>query len=434
MIYIFLILTLGNFAICDSKAHINNYQLNEHTEENDVINEVHKYAIIFSNMAAPMSDWLEHMNYASQKTLDLMRLSGPVGALVAAGVSTVLSPESKEYAALKKLNEDMKRGFNKVEVRLQSIQAKVFEKIDASKYYSHVTSSIVGLESIVDLATNPIYSGHKRIKRNLIGACLSVTGPKGILAQINQLTTKTCQPPTRRMEKLHANGIKLFLSIEKYLNISKGSTKRDYLKYYIPAKNAFVDGKYFLQYAIAMNRLEWLRKEVDHLFVQNRSVSLYEFSSKIREATPRNAEQCILESTLTANEDETHAIHVIAEQITMDITKILHLTVICANASFSTKAEMEEFKNTTRLSAVEIFKFMSNWIAKKLEFQWPSIQMEYALNAIGDDEVEIPEYNKTAEIIANELIKRGHPKKYQTLNLKTKKTTPKPLNQECNYQ
>uniref|UniRef100_A0A1I8BU43 DUF4288 domain-containing protein n=1 Tax=Meloidogyne hapla TaxID=6305 RepID=A0A1I8BU43_MELHA len=106
--------------------------------------------------------------------------------------------------------------------------------------------------------------------------------------------------------------------------------------------------------------------EVDHLFVQNRSVSLYEFSSKIREATPRNAEQCILESTLTANEDETHAIHVIAEQITMDITKI--------------------------------------------EFQWPSIQMEYALNAIGDDEVEIPEYNKTAEIIANELIKRGHPK------------------------
>uniref|UniRef100_A0A1I8BTD0 ATG_C domain-containing protein n=1 Tax=Meloidogyne hapla TaxID=6305 RepID=A0A1I8BTD0_MELHA len=141
-------------------------------------------------MAAPMSDWLEHMNYASQKTLDLMRLSGPVGALVAAGVSTVLSPESKEYAALKKLNEDMKRGFNKVEVRLQSIQAKVFEKIDASKYYSHVTSSIVGLESIVDLATNPIYSGHKRIKRNLIGACLSVTGPKGILAVCFSYFTK----------------------------------------------------------------------------------------------------------------------------------------------------------------------------------------------------------------------------------------------------
>ena len=42
-------------------------------------------------MAGPMSDWMDHIGYASVKAIELMRLSGPVSALLAAGLNTVFS-------------------------------------------------------------------------------------------------------------------------------------------------------------------------------------------------------------------------------------------------------------------------------------------------------------------------------------------------------
>nr|CAD2194530.1 unnamed protein product [Meloidogyne enterolobii] len=58
-----------------------------HQPENDVIEEVNEFLTAFSNLASPMSDWLEHLDVAKQTTLDLMKMSGPVSALVAASLN-----------------------------------------------------------------------------------------------------------------------------------------------------------------------------------------------------------------------------------------------------------------------------------------------------------------------------------------------------------
>ena len=53
-------------------------------------------------------------------------------------------------------------------------------------------------------------------------------------------------------------------------------------------------------------------------------------------------------------------------------------------------------------------KTLDSWYFK--EMQWPSVMMKYALDAIGDSDIKIPQYNQTAENIVNQLIKRGMPK------------------------
>jgi len=52
-----------------------------------VIEKVNEFLTAFSNLASPMENWLEHLEVAKQSTLDLMKMSGPVSALVAASLN-----------------------------------------------------------------------------------------------------------------------------------------------------------------------------------------------------------------------------------------------------------------------------------------------------------------------------------------------------------
>uniref|UniRef100_A0A915NML6 Uncharacterized protein n=1 Tax=Meloidogyne floridensis TaxID=298350 RepID=A0A915NML6_9BILA len=178
-----------------------------HQTENDVIEEVNEFLTAFSKLASPMADWLEHLEVAKQTTLDLMKMSGPVSALVAASLNKAFAKESKEYQAMVNLNRGMKNSFNNLDVNLQNIQRKELDMFDISTYLNQVTMRIASLSLSVDYATNPVFSRSVPIKQAFINACVGENGPEQILMKISRLTRRSCKSTSEEMEKLHSEAL-----------------------------------------------------------------------------------------------------------------------------------------------------------------------------------------------------------------------------------
>lgn len=128
----------------------------------------------------------------------------------------------------------------------------------------------------------------------------------------------------------------------------------------------------------------------------------------IREGTSHN-EQCILSSALTGNKEQTSAIQFMSEEIMADISKVINLALLCANTTFIDPESIEEYKKLNVNHGIKIITFMKSWITKKLDLYWPNVMLTRAFEAIKDEEIQLINYNQSAERIGKELLKRGLP-------------------------
>nr|CAD2184966.1 unnamed protein product [Meloidogyne enterolobii] len=351
-----------------------------------------------------MTDWLEHLEVAKQTTLDLMEMSGPVSAFVAASLNKAFAKESKEYQAMMNLNRGMKNSFNNLDVNLQNIQGNVLDMFDISTYLNQVTMRIASLSLSVDYATNPVFSRSVPIKQAFINACVGENGPEQILMKISRITRLSCKSTSEEMEKLHSEALNLFSYIENYFQLEE----KDYLDEYSKIRNKFLDGQYSLDYSTAEENLASVRDDIVEKLFKKKTVFLNEVFDLIREATSHN-EQCILSSALTGNKEQTSAIQFMSEKIIADISKVINLALICANTTFIDPESIERYKERSVNHGIKIITFMKSWITKKLDLYWPNVMLTRAFEAIKDEEIQLINYNQSAERIGKELLKRGLP-------------------------
>uniref|UniRef100_A0A1I8B819 Major capsid protein n=1 Tax=Meloidogyne hapla TaxID=6305 RepID=A0A1I8B819_MELHA len=126
-------------------------------------------------MADPTSDWLKRHKKIGKNFAKFLKLSGPISSLVAAGLDTAFQPESDEFIAISKLNTDVIKGFQKVSEELQSIGNRVFHRMNMIDYRNNVVFTMMNLQEIVDIATQP--SPDFQIKGKLKETCIGKDGP-----------------------------------------------------------------------------------------------------------------------------------------------------------------------------------------------------------------------------------------------------------------
>ncbi|KAF7632975.1 hypothetical protein Mgra_00007621 [Meloidogyne graminicola] len=207
-----ILLTLCAFFACFYLNQINAYKYKDNWVET-----IDKYSNAWGQLSEPTSMWLERTKKISKKFASLMAFSGPVSALVAAGLNTAFQPESDEYKAISKLNVDVIKRFNKISLELQSIGNRLFHRMNMIDYKNNVVFPMVTLQQIVNLALEPFPDPD--IKKELKTTCWGGNGPVPTLIRIRDKVRNSCDWPDINDEKLIKRALQLFWKMENMKNI-----------------------------------------------------------------------------------------------------------------------------------------------------------------------------------------------------------------------
>lgn len=189
--------------------------INSYQPENNWVETVEKYTAVWAQMADPTSDWLKRHKKIGKNFAKFLKLSGPISSLVAAGLDTAFQPESDEFIAISKLNTDVIKGFQKVSEELQSIGNRVFHRMNMIDYRNNVVFTMMNLQEIVDIATQP--SPDFQIKGKLKETCIGKDGPMLTLMRIKEMTYANCEWPSLYTEKLLNRAIDLFWRLDYWI-------------------------------------------------------------------------------------------------------------------------------------------------------------------------------------------------------------------------
>ncbi|KAE9547120.1 hypothetical protein FO519_009668, partial [Halicephalobus sp. NKZ332] len=96
--------------------------------------DIHKFVQKFASFNKPGIDVLETLNKVAKNSRELLKLGGPVGSLIAAGLDIVFDPASDEQKAIRELHDEMNRQFDILNVRFERFGKLLLKNIMEQDY------------------------------------------------------------------------------------------------------------------------------------------------------------------------------------------------------------------------------------------------------------------------------------------------------------
>ncbi|KAL3123320.1 hypothetical protein niasHT_006018 [Heterodera trifolii] len=353
----------------------------------------------FTTLTAPTQDIISELRTLSEDGEKFLRVSGPVGALIAAATKTAFKPKPDELEASTQLHNYLKTAFEKLRLETGELTKKFTQPLGENQYRKVVTLPLYLIEHFYKDITNP---NKKRslYKKEFIRECNKIgSSPLIVLVDMKRSLKTDCRLPSQEQMEGYAEVLELFQKIEKrhflYDNNFIQTEEYQYLKHSLLAKRT---GSYLQS---ELNKILHTANSKD---AGQALIKLYTDSLFVQRA-------CWLETIAVANEWERKPLFNFARMVRLDLVKAFLISSHCAEVYDGgiIKDELEEIK----LLFEEIATHMANWIEKLLEVTWPTISRAYAKNKIGTTAIveSEAEYKIVAQRVKEKLDIIG-PQKY----------------------
>uniref|UniRef100_A0A914IFK4 Uncharacterized protein n=1 Tax=Globodera rostochiensis TaxID=31243 RepID=A0A914IFK4_GLORO len=311
--------------------------------------DVHALTSKINTLTSSTWDIIEKFKHISKHTVNFIRVSTPVGSLIAAAAEIAYPPESEEFQAIKKLHEYVSAKFGGLSRLVQHLAHEIKLFLVANDYQEILKS---------------------RLYSNCPLPGLDETDNYAITYEL--------------FFKLEKNHIKNFsISFEQYETI-KGSL---------------------------LSKSELIRERLTKIVNSNASSAQVEKALENLHKKTEGAERpCWLQVVMDGNKWKRHELTSFAELVRLDLLKTTIFGTMCANISYAPSEyniEMELKRVETLLR--EISAHVAEWIQAKLEITWPIISTSFAKEAVGDLPVEqsTEKYNAVAQNVKKKLDKIG---------------------------
>uniref|UniRef100_A0A914IA23 Uncharacterized protein n=1 Tax=Globodera rostochiensis TaxID=31243 RepID=A0A914IA23_GLORO len=123
--------------------------------DDDPVEIMREFTVEYNILSGPAYDVLEHLSVISEKAKFFMKLSGPVGSIIAACVETAFPPEDPMMRALAIYHQKIERRFVEQNGLINSAINKILSGIQMDQYNTNVHVPMRQLQYLFNLLTDP---------------------------------------------------------------------------------------------------------------------------------------------------------------------------------------------------------------------------------------------------------------------------------------
>uniref|UniRef100_A0A914IE98 Uncharacterized protein n=1 Tax=Globodera rostochiensis TaxID=31243 RepID=A0A914IE98_GLORO len=357
--------------------------------------DVHALTSKINTLTSSTWDIIEKFKHISKHTVNFIRVSTPVGSLIAAAAEIAYPPESEEFQAIKKLHEYVSAKFGGLSRLVQHLAHEIKLFLVANDYQEKITDPLNAIEPIFSAVSNP-YGNRTAYKNKFISYCQGYqTSPHNILLILKSRLYSNCPLPGLDETDNYAITYELFFKLEK-----------NHIKNFSISFEQYETIKGSL-----LSKSELIRERLTKIVNSNASSAQVEKALENLHKKTEGAERpCWLQVVMDGNKWKRHELTSFAELVRLDLLKTTIFGTMCANISYAPSEyniEMELKRVETLLR--EISAHVAEWIQAKLEITWPIISTSFAKEAVGDLPVEqsTEKYNAVAQNVKKKLDKIG---------------------------
>uniref|UniRef100_A0A183C5C9 Secreted protein n=1 Tax=Globodera pallida TaxID=36090 RepID=A0A183C5C9_GLOPA len=343
--------------------------------DDDPVEIMRKFTVEYNILSGPAYDVLEHLSVISEKAKFFMKLSGPVGSIIAACVETAFPPEDPMMRALAIYHQKIERRFVEQNGLINSAINKILSGIQMDQYNTNVHVPMRQLQYLFNLLTDP-NEDRKIWKSEFVSACNQNTqSPIQLLQYIDEKMVSQCKKhhPSQQIRRIMADVREIFSELGTEETYGQKLTRSSYfMNFYLIVMEAF----YFLSDA---QKAAELSSKLKTVMVQRRNANFTEFQtinaitkifnkSEIRQPF----DTCYLQTTYEANDLRRRPLLRLAEIIKHDTVKLATIGSLCANLTNEKQPRVTEAKLKQIGELMSgITANVSEWIQNELKNAWP---------------------------------------------------------------
>ncbi|KAL3096779.1 hypothetical protein niasHT_029663 [Heterodera trifolii] len=335
----------------------------------DVISQVKDLSAALATASGPCVDLLKELNKVAALTATMLKLTGPIGSLIATSVKIGFPEESKEFKAITLLNNSMNNRFDQMDVHVQKAAEKIAALTLDLAYLENVQMVIVGIKPYFIYILDPHGCCAEADWKTFTNYCNSQRSkPMYGINYINQMMAK-CEPyEENTVEKIAI----LLHSLGEFEQRATTHGEIGSMEW-TNTKIALIKSFMKMEASSFGRRVQRLK---DELHNSNFS-SLFELTEKVEKHIPLHlsSDDCILTTTALKNDFRRSALFAHVRMIKEDLLTLSIMAGVCTNTSTSDVQQRDLVTLTTITK--DIFKKLEAWLNAALTKTWPKLTEEH---------------------------------------------------------
>lgn len=380
---------------------------NDRYQETDATRLVEKMTDKFGTIINPAADIAIHFERVTKDIGNIIKMAGPIGAVLSIVISQLLPPESPELRAVKKLHDTMEIRFEQVQRTLESLRAYANYDELMRVYFKDVDFHI---SDFINLLNKTTINPKSTYGVDFIKKCKDdYENPWRMLRNIRGYAKSACSP-NENPSKLFNQLTDHFNKLERKMN---QRTKSQYLNFETAKKEAI-----FSLSTLSTNALS--RKVETFIKETNQSLSVNQITFMLNglvEEQNDNSPTCLLKAATIAEGYKREMIDILLRELLMDVIQTATIGGFCANITYEYDGNLY-LDSLKRLEdeSVEILMYLLEYRKTVLDWFWPEGAKNVAKTYITSPTSFTDDMTVDAQKIVDDLNTRGLPEwTYQLL-------------------